>query len=410
MDVDTEPIAFPIPRESECPFDPVPEYTRLREQGRPVRVTCPSGITAWLVTRYDHTREVLGSPERFSTRPGSLSHVLASLRPDAPMVEGNFTCMDGQDHRRFKRPLGSELWSVDRINALRPMVQRIVDDHLDALAAAGTTADWYGAFAMPVTTQVLSEVIGVPYEDRALAHRVGATLSVFGTPEEELPESLTALVAYLLDLVRKRRAHPEDDLLSRLMHEHGEGAGYSDLEVAMVAVSLLIAGHDSAASAIAYTTLSLLDEPGNLGRLAEQPELLPNAVDELVRYLVNGLGFSRITMRDTEIGGQPIAAGEYIVLAMQTANRDPDLYPDADVLDIARKPGAHLGFGHGPHKCLGQQIARLMLSVIVETVIRRVPSMRLACPMEKVEYKADGVVRGPATLPVMWDAVLPRGK
>jgi cytochrome P450 len=259
---------------------------------------------------------------------------------------------------------------------------------------------------MPVTTQVLSELLGVPHEGWELVERVGAPLSVFGTSEQGVAESLGALLSYLHELIGRRRAHPEDDFLSRLLHH--EEAKFTNNEVAMVAAGLLIAGHDSAASAIAYSTLALLEHPDQLKRLQADRTLLPNAVEELVRYLANGMGFSRLTTRNTELGGQPIAVNEYVVLAMQAANRDPALYSDPDALDIGRKSGAHLAFGHGLHRCLGQQIARMLLTLIIDTVLRRVPSFRLAVPLSEIEFKPDAVVRGPARLPVAWDGLLPR--
>jgi cytochrome P450 len=401
---------LPLPNVRECMFGPPAEYARLRAEAPVTRVVCPTGITAWLVTGYADAREVLGDPERFSTRPGPAAHVMTHLSPDLPVWEGQFPRMDGASHLRFRRHLAPEVSALRRINQLRPLVQRIVDEQLDTLATATPPVDLYGEFAKPVTTSVIAELIDVPYADRALFQQASAAVFDVTTTADGLEEALRPLFEYLYTLVGTRRAVPGEDALSRMIVRSGQtDHPFTDLELIMMAGSLLVAGYDTAASMISYGFLMLLENPGELARLRNDPGLMATAVEELIRHLAAGVGLLREVTRDTEIGGQPVAAGDFVVVAVQSANHDPELCSDPDRLDVTRRGTPHLGFGHGPHQCVGQQLARLELATVLETVCRRVPSLRLAAPLADVEFKQDATIVGPAALPVAWDAVLPAG-
>jgi cytochrome P450 len=399
---------LPLPHERECPFDPPPEYARLRAEAPVSRVLCPTGISAWLVTRYADAREVLGDPERFITRPGQASHVLASVGIDAPSIEGVFPRLDGSEHLRYRRQLAPEVSAYKRISELRPLVQRIVDEKVDHLARLGPPIDLYGQFASDITTTVIGEMIGVPQAERGLFQRAAAALYNPATTGESFLAALQPLFEYVFALVSSRREAPGDDAISRMITRSEQtDQPFTDIELVTMSGALLIAGFDSTASMISYGLLLLLAHPDQWTRLREDPQLAGTAAEELVRHLAAGNGLLRQATRDTDIGGKPIATGDFVVVAVQAANRDPQLYPDADRLDVARKPGAHLGFGHGPHQCLGQHLARLELSTVLGTLARRIPSLRLAVPLAEIEFKTDSVVRGPAALPVTWDEVLP---
>jgi cytochrome P450 len=398
---------LPLPRVQECLFGPPPEYARLRAEGV-TKVACPTGLTAWLVTRYADAREVLGDPERFSTRPGQAAHVMAHLRPDLPVWEGQFPRMDGADHLRFRRHLAPEVSTVRRVNELRPLVQRVVDDRLDTFADVTPPIELYGEFAKPVTTSVIAELLGVPYSERDLFQYASAAVFDAATTTEGLEEALLPLFEYLYGLVCTRRAAPGEDMLSRMIVRSDQtDQPFTDMELVAMAGSLLVAGYDTTASIMSYGYLALLAHSGELIRLREDPALASTAVEELVRYLGAGVGLLRGVTRDTQVGGQPMAAGDYVVVAVQSANRDPELCPDPDRFDVGRKVSAHLGFGYGPHQCVGQQLARLELSTVLETIARRIPSLRLAAPLADIKFREDTVVVAPAALPVTWDVVLP---
>jgi cytochrome P450 len=401
-------IPLPLPDEKQCPFGPVPEITEIRQQSRPVRVACPTGIDAWLVTSYAQVREVMGDPQRFSNNSGQAGHVLANMPPTLPVEEGDFFRMDGPDHVRFRRVFAPAVSTVKRIELFRPMVQRTVDELLDGLAGVTEPIDLHERFSKPLTTAVIAELLDVPYADRGLFRRAAEVLFSGDTDADDLEAAQFPLFEYVYKLVAERRTAPGEDALSVLV-TRGQDAErpFTDLELTKMAAGLLVAGYDTTASMISYGTLALLDSPEQFALLRDDPATVPAAVEEIVRLLGVSTGLLRVAKVDTEIGGTPVAAGEYVVIAIQAANHDPAQFADPEHLDITRKHNAHIGFGHGPHQCVGQQIARLELSTVLATLPRRVPSLRLAVPFADIEFKAATAVAGPISLPVTWDEVLP---
>jgi cytochrome P450 len=400
--------ALPMPRESEFPFDPPPEYARLRTRSPVIRVACPTGLSAWLVTSYAGVRDVLGDGRRFSSRPGQVAHVLASFDPDSP-VDGQFSRMDGPEHVRIRRNFAPQVSHARRLDELRPLIQGIVEGAIDRLADAAQPLELHMDFSRRITTAVIAELIGVPPEQRFLLYDAAKTLFDPATTAEELQRALAPLYGYLYGLVATRRAQPGDDVLSRMIvHSAGSDRPLTDDELVGMNGALLIAGFDTTASLLSHGLLALLSTPGQWRKLCADPALAPSATEELVRYLGVGIGLLRQATEDTTVEGVRIAAGDYVVVAVQSANRDTALYPDGDVLDVAREPGAHIGFGHGAHTCVGQQIARMELITVLRGLATRVPSLELARPLPEIEFRTDSVVRGPVELPVVWDEVLPR--
>jgi cytochrome P450 len=402
------PLPLPLPNEKKCPFGPAPELTEIRQQAQVVKVACPTGIDAWLVTSYAHVREVMGDPQRFSNNSGQAGHILANMPPTLPVEEGDFFRMDGPDHVRFRRVFAPAVSTVRRIELFRPMVQRTVDELLDGLSDVTEPIDLHDRFSKPLTSAVIAELLDVPDADRNLFRRAAETLFSGSTDVDDLAAAQFPLFEYVYELVTKRRTAPGEDALSVLV-TRGQDAErpFTDLELTKMAAGLLVAGYDTTASLISYGTLALLDRPEQYALLRDDPATVPTAVEEIVRLLGVGSGLLRVAKVDTEIGGTPIAAGDYVVIAIQAANHDPAQFADPEHLDVTRKHNAHIGFGHGPHQCVGQQIARLELSTVLATLPRRVPSLRLAVPFEDIEFKAQTAVTGPVSLPVAWDEVLP---
>ncbi|MBB4685478.1 cytochrome P450 [Amycolatopsis jiangsuensis] len=395
---------LPLPNEAVCPFGPNPELSALRETTPLPRVSCPTGIEAWLVSRYADVREVLGAPQRFSSRGGSAGHLLAHTPPDSPIEEGEFARMDGADHVRFRHLFAPAVSTAKRMAEIRPMVQRIVDEALDALAERDHPVDLHEEFAKPVTTAVIGELLGVPAADRGLFHRAAEALFSGETDVDEFGAAKTPLYDYVQDLVTQRRAEPGEDAISILATR---GTDFSDFELVRMAAGLLVAGYDTTASLITHATLALLEDPGQLALLRDEPDVLPGAVEEVVRLLGVGAGLLRVAVTDTEIAGTPIAAGDYVVVAVQGANHDPAQFAEPGRLDLRRDNRRHLGFGFGPHQCVGQQLARLELNVVLGTLPRRIPSLRLAVPITDLRFKTDTPITGPAHLPVTWDEIRP---
>jgi cytochrome P450 len=399
--------ALPLPGAVQCPFDPPSEYADLRANAPVTRIACPTGVQAWLVSRYADVRAVLGDPEVFSNRPGTAAHILPGFGGNTPIGEGEFPRMDGADHLRFRRHLAPEVSSMKRIEHLRPLVRRIVGERLDALAATAPPVDLYAGFARPVTTGVIAELLSVPEGDRPLFQQAAEALFSGTADNAEVASALEPLFRYLHGTVAVRRAEPGEDVLSRMIvRSDGTDRPFTDGELVRMAASLLIAGYDTTASMISHSMLLLLEHPEELDRLRRDPSLAAPAAEELVRYLGVGGGLTREVTRDTEIAGQPIKAGDYVVVAIQSANRDGDLYADGDRLDIGRASGPHLGFGHGPHQCAGQQLARLELTTVLSTLPGRIPSLRLAVPFDEIRFKVDTAVLGPVTVPVTWEEIL----
>jgi cytochrome P450 len=399
---------LPLPVAEGCPLGPPAEYGRLRVEEPVSRVVCPTGITAWLVTRYADVREVLGDPERFSARPGQLAHAMHHLDASLPVEMGNFSRMDGPEHLRFRRFMAPEVTARKRIEQLQPMVQRIVDGRIDALADVTPPVDLRTMFAQPATTAVVAELIGVPEQDYPIFQSAAEMLVAFDTGTPEFLEALGPLLGYLHEALPSRRAGAADDAFSRMIRRSDTAdEPLADLELILLATGLLIAGYETTASMITYGLLTLLDHPEQFALLRDDPALARNAANELVRYLGVGTGLTRQATRDTQIGGRAVSAGDYVVVSVQSANRDPDLCAQPDRLDVTRAPSPHLGFGHGPHQCVGEQLALLEITTVLATLARRIPSMRLAVPRHDLRLTVDRAVYGPDALPVTWDAVLP---
>ncbi|MFF5228811.1 cytochrome P450 [Dactylosporangium sp. NPDC000521] len=399
---------LPLPPATGCPFSPPAQYESLREGSPVVRVACPTGVQAWLVSRYADVREVLGDPRRFSNRSGVAAHILLGYGGDTPVGEGEFPRMDGAEHLRFRRHMAPEVSNMKRINQLRPLVQQIVDERLDALASAPSPVDLYADFARPVTTAVIAELLSVPKDDRHLFKNAAEALSDGKSSAGDVAAAMQPLFEYLYMTVVTRRANPGEDVLSRMIVRSDQtDRPFTDMELVMMSAAMLIAGYDTTASMISHGMLALLEHPSELERLRQDPSLAGAAAEELVRYLGVGSGLLREVTEDTSIAGQPVKAGDYVVVAIQSANRDTDLHPDGDRLDIGRATGPHLGFGHGPHQCVGQQLARLELTTVLATLPRRIPSLRLAVPLDDIRFKVETSVYGPETLPVTWDKVEP---
>ncbi|MFD9959702.1 cytochrome P450 [Amycolatopsis sp. NPDC058986] len=374
------------------------------------KVACPTGIEAWLVTRYADVREVLGDQERFSARSGQAGHVLLNQPPDAGVEEGDFNRMDSADHLRFRRVIAPAITTVKRTELFRPLVQRITDDLLDELAGETGPVDLHARFATPLTSSVIAELLDVPPGDRVLFRNAARALFDGHVEADELAAANVPLYAYLAELVARRVQEPGEDVIS-VMAARARAADQplTQLELTKVAASLLAAGYDTTAGMITYGMLALLRDPDQLAILRDHPALAPNAAEELVRLLSTGNGLMRVATVDTELAGTRIAAGDYVVVAIQAADHDPDRFPEPERLDVTRTRAAHLGFGHGSHQCPGQHIARLELSTVLATLPRRIPSLRLAVPFEEIQFKKDTVVLGPVALPVAWDEVLPAG-
>ena len=394
---------FPMARAAGCPFDPPPELRAKQEEGPLAKVRLWDGSTPWLVTRYAEQRALLADPRVSAdiTRPGYPSP--APINGSAPV---SFILMDDPEHARLRRMVTAP-FTIKRMAALRPAVQKLVDEQIDALLAGPNPVDLVEAFALPIPSLVICELLGVPYSDHDFFQDNSKVIIKRDAAPEERAAAGARLAAYLDELVGEKLARPCDDLLSGLAERVRSGE-LSRRDAAQMGVLLLIAGHETTANMIALGTLALLEHPDQLALLRDPdttaaPALVASAVEELLRYLhITHNGRRRVAVEDIEIAGQVIRAGEGIILANDIANRDPAAFDDPDRLDLRRGARHHVAFGFGVHQCLGQHLARVELQVAYAALIRRIPTLALAVDPRDITFKNDGLVYGVCELPVTW--------
>ncbi|UQX03965.1 cytochrome P450 [Streptomyces sp. RerS4] len=389
---------LPTARQSGCPFDPPAELIDARRHGPISRFTHPGGRPGLLITGYDLVRSVLADP-RFSSRKELLNVGDFEVPPAPP---GEFLLMDEPQHGRYRKPLVGK-FTVRRMRLLTERIEQITADCLDAMEKAGPPADLVTAFAKPISTIVICELLGVPYEDRGSFQEQIDTFMGGEAGDEELIAAYTATQEYLAELVAAKRANPTDDVLSELTD-----SDLTDEELKGISLILLAAGFDTTANMLSLGTFALLRNPAQLAALRADPALTDGAVEELLRYLSVAKTFMRTALEDVELGGHTIEAGTTVVLSYNTANRDPERFADPHALDLRRQDtSGHLAFGHGIHQCLGGQLARVEMRVAFRALVDRFPTLRLAVPAEEVGLRPETAdIYGVKSLPVTWDEPL----
>lgn len=396
--------------------DPYPGYARLRDDSPVVEASGPMGMRTWLITRHADARAALSDP-RLAKNPRyapAWLHASGLLRADDEGPLGvNLLTSDPPDHTRLRR-LVSRAFTRRRMEALRPRVQDLTDELLDAMTP-GTEVDLIASLALPLPVAVISELLGVPYEERDDFHRwtqefVTAPLSPEGLARRD--SAWTSLEAYVGDLIaRKRAALPEGvaaddlpDLVSALVATHDAGDRLTTRELIGMIALLLIAGHETTVNLIGNGTRALLTHPGQLALLKSRPDLLPGAIEELLRY--DGpveRATPRYAVEDITLSGVTIPAGSHVTIILAAADRDPAYVEAPDRLDITRKNPNHLAFGHGLHFCLGAPLARLEGEIAIGTLLSRFPDLRLAVPESDISWRpggAGGILRGLESLPL----------
>ncbi|NLU82167.1 cytochrome P450 [Rhodococcus sp. HNM0569] len=360
--------------------------------------------TPWVVTRHAEQKQLLGDPRLSAdfSRPGFPS-------PVDPATAGgghnDMSCvgMDDPEHARLRRMI-SGVFTIKRIEAMRPRVQAMADEFVDRMLAGPKPADLVQEFALPIPSLVISELLGVPYDDHEFFQTNSKTIVSSVATGDERRAAHGALADYLDDLVGRKASAPGDDLLSALADRVDRGE-LTRREASAMGVLLLLGGHETTANMITLGTLLLLEHPEQLAivRDTDDPKVLRAAIEELLRYLsIVHLGRRRTALDDIEIGDRTIRAGDGVVLLGELANRDPDVFADPDVFDVGRDARAHLAFGAGTHHCVGQPLARMELQVVYPTLFRRIPTLRAAVDLDDIPFKHDAVIYGVHELPVTW--------
>ncbi|ONI85801.1 cytochrome [Actinosynnema sp. ALI-1.44] len=383
-----------LPVDRVNPLDPPAE---LHERGPLSRLTFADGTIGWLVTTHKLARAVLAD-QRFSVNPENRKSPIRAEVSNEPAKPGMFLSQDPPDHTHYRRLLTGQ-FTVRRMNQLVPRIQEIADAHAKAMREQGPPVDLVQAYALPIPSLVICEILGVPYADRVRFQENTHKLVDLTRTTEEIKAAIEDIENFLLDLVRTKRRAPGDDMLSGLVTD----SGLSDEEIANMGFLLLIAGHETTANMLGLGTFTLLTHPDQLALLRDDPGLAENAVEELLRYLtIIHFGTIRTAAEDLELDGQLIKAGDPISISLPAANRDPMRFVDPDRLALNGTATGHVAFGHGIHQCLGQQLARIEMRIGFATLLREFPTLRLATAPQDVRLREQMAIFGVHELPVAW--------
>ncbi|GAB3503250.1 cytochrome P450 family protein [Amycolatopsis cihanbeyliensis] len=384
--------------------DPHTVTELLRAEGPVRQAVLPRGLPVWLVTSYADGKALLADPrlgkdsrvanELFAERAAvDQSPVLFPLSLATHMLNS-----DPPDHTRLRK-LVNRAFTSRTVARMRPRIEQITKELLDAMAGR-ETVDLLEAFAFPLPITVICELLGVPDDERDDFRR-WSNIILSALPTDELADASSAMTAYLSTLVEDKRATPDEDLLSALVHASDDGDRLSPKELISMAFLLLVAGHETTVNLIGNGVLALLRNQDQLAVLRADPGLLPNAIEEFLRYdgPVN-LATLRFTTEPVRVGEVEIPAEEFVMISLLAANRDGERFPDPTRLDVTRQPGGHLAFGHGIHYCVGAPLARLEGEVAIGGLLERFPAVRLAAEPAELRWRDSTLMRGLETLPI----------
>lgn len=383
-----------------CPY---PFYDEIRAEGGLRRLDVPDGAPGWFVTGYEQARALLADPRmsKNSAYGGPEWHRRQPQRDgerSRPLFRHLLT-LDAPEHTRLRATVQREFTS-GRVRAMRPLVQQITDDLVDAMRERGG-GDLLDDFAVPMALMVICLLLGVPFEDRA---EFRAWSAVLVASEQAGAEAVMAagdaMRGYLGDLMRRKVAEPDGTLYSGLAASCAAGE-LTEEDVVSMGFLLLVAGHETTVNLVGNGMAELLGRPERFGLLRAEPELIPGAVEEFLRFAGSlEVATPRFATQDVEIGGVRIERGETVYVVLGAAGHDPARWPDPDALDLRRDATGHLAFGHGAHYCVGAPLARLEGHIAFETLLRRLPSLRLAVPAEELSVRPGLIMRGLERLPV----------
>ncbi|PPK41738.1 cytochrome P450 [Trinickia symbiotica] len=404
MDAATLP-QFPMRR--RCPFSPPPEYDAFRAEQPVAPVRLWNGQKVWLVSRYDDVRQVLAEKRvsNNSTHPnypityearGTVKGMLAS-DGEPPY----FLHYDGDKHFEHRRMVARD-FAIRPIKDMEPLVQAHIDELIDSmLDSPEKPVDLVRAFALPLPTRIISGMLGVPYEDMKRLQEATDNSSSFNQDPEEARAAVIELGQLIDDLVTAKEKSPGQDIISRLVVEQVRPGHLTRSQLLRMIRMLLIAGHETTANMISLITLYLLENDDLRARLTEDPSQMTQAVEEMLRYFtIAHLATCRVAIEDFEVAGTTIKAGDGIIALISSADRDGAHFSAPDEVNIDRPGRDHLAFGYGVHQCLGQPLARLELRLAVSTLLRRVPTLRLAASRDSLQFK--DYFNGLQSLPVTW--------
>jgi cytochrome P450 len=388
---------IPARREAHCPLAPPTEFAGWREESGLQRAIW-NGQQVWSVSRYEDIRAALVDPRLSAETLPDLFD--AANDSTAPVV---FARIDDPEHHRLRRMMTSQ-FTFRRTEAMRPQIQELVDKYLEAMIDKGPPADIVRDFGLPVPSMVIALLLGVPPDDLQLfQHNTAAGLDVNST-DEERARGFIEMYAYIQELVARKERDPGDDLISRLITDYVATGQLDYNTVAVNAVIMMQAGHETTANMISLGTVALLEHPEVFERLGQTDDaaVIANAVEELMRYLsIVHAQVDRIASEDLILGGQQIRAGDRLLMNLPAGNWDSEFVDSPETLDIARNVRGHVAFGYGTHQCIGANLARVEMQVAFATLARRLPGLKLAVPQHELKFK-DADIYGMKELPVTW--------
>ncbi|GAA1295027.1 cytochrome P450 [Saccharothrix xinjiangensis] len=387
---------WPIPR--TCPLSLPDEYADLRRSAPLVPAKVWGGTRTWLVTRHEQARALLADP-RVSVDPARLPRLSEGEGDGSGGGFLSMLMMDPPGHTAIRRMFISE-FSVRRIREMRAGIERTVMELLDRLVTLTPPVDLVRELALPMSTQVICQLLGVPYEDREFFHERSEKAS---KPHDEgALEALLELVGYLDGLIAAKTSAPDDGLLGTVIRQRLHTGELSHRQLVDNSVLLLAAGHETSANMVGLGALTLLRHPDALATLRARPELMPDAVDELLRLHTIADGLRRVATEDIEVDGRLVRAGDGLIMLLASSNHDDSVFADPAAFDLHRRSNPHVAFGFGPHQCLGQHLARLELEVTLGSLIERLPGLRLAGEPGDLSVKTTSVIFGLDELLVTW--------
>ncbi|NMO90582.1 cytochrome P450 [Actinomycetospora sp. TBRC 11914] len=404
MTVAPERPALPFTRPNILELAPL--YDVLRREAPVAAVTTPAGDPAWLVTRYEEVRDLLGDKRlgRSHPHPEQAARITHGAVQEGP--SGSYETEEA-DHTRMRRLL-TPAFSAKRMRQMGDDVQALVDGYVDDLVAAREAspdgvADLHATLAVPLPVAVICRLLGVPHEHSEFFRDLSDRMASYD-PARDPAGARAEFGRYMAGLAEQKRAQPREDVISDLVAAQAQDESYDYAEMVRLSVGLLFAGHETTVNRIGLGTLLLLTRPERWADLTADPDGRTDAVvEEIMRLGAPGdLGLLRYAHTDVEVGGVTIHEGDAVILSINAANRDPDAFADAEAFDPDREERAHVGFGHGGHFCIGASLARTELRTVFRTLARRLPGLRLAAGLDDIEVRTQHLTGGVRALPVAW--------
>ena len=377
-----------------------PHYQWLQDEEPISRVRTPAGDAAWLVTRYDDVKALLGDERlgRSHPNPQAAPRYAAGTLAGGPIMDAD---TEKNDHANVRRVI-SRPFAGRRMRGLQPVIESVVRDLVDDLVRLGPPVDLHERFSLPLPERVLCELFGLPREDRQVFSQPVRDALSMHDPDRALA-ALGELTVYVQALIERKRRNPDEHLLSELIAVADERGDIGDALLTLTVDALLIAGQTTMTGRLDLGVLLLLQHPDQVRVLLRDPALVPAAAEEALRLTQPPWDLPlRYAKTDLDHRGVSIRAGELVLLALASANRDPRVFPDPHRFDLTRSPNPHLAFGHGPASCVGAALARIEMQVAIQTLFSRLPTLRLAAPIDQLQARRDVLGGGLVSLPVTW--------